>query len=442
MSNKINAREYAFNILKDIVIHDAYSNIAINKVFNSKQLDLQDKKFVTELVYGTLKNKIYLEHILKHYSKGRVKQNVKVLLMMSIYQILNMDKTPNFATVNEAVNIAKKSMGYHTSKFVNGVLRTIVRSFNKDDLHYKNEKQQFCIENSCPEKLFGILENQYGLKTTQDIILSFNKKSENSIRYNPIKIDKDKLLKYFKDNNINVLESNVCEDCLLIDSLNLNDKYFGQGMYTIQDEASSLVAYVINEDYNKKLNILDVCAAPGGKSLHIASKYLNSNLTSCDKYIHKLDLINQNIKRLDVTNINLINQDATKLNKNFINSFDVVVCDVPCSGIGVIKNKPEIKYKITDDYVKNISKLQYNILKTSINYLKPNGLLIYSTCTIDKRENENNIEKFLDEHSNFKLEKININSVVNEEQTGILRILPNEYNCDGFFIAKLRKLEE
>ncbi|MBF0714382.1 16S rRNA (cytosine(967)-C(5))-methyltransferase RsmB [Gemella sp. GH3] len=439
--SKTNAREYAFNILEDIIINDAYSNIAINKIFNSKQINLQDKKFITELVYGTLKNKIYLEHILKHYSKVRIKSKVKVLLIMSIYQILNMDKTPNFATVNEAVNIAKKIMGNHTSKFVNGVLRTIIRTFNEKNLQYDNEKQKICIENSCPEELFNILENQYGLEIAQDIILAFNKKSENSIRYNPIKTTKEKLLKYFKDNNINAKESVICEDCILLNSLDLNDLYFEEGMYTIQDEASSLVACVLNEDNKRSMDILDTCAAPGGKSLHIASKYLNSNLTACDKYIHKLNLINKNIERLNIDNIITINQDATKLNNNFKNKFDIVICDVPCSGIGVIKNKPEIKYKITDNYIQDISKIQYSILENSINYLKPNGLLVYSTCTIDKRENEYNIKRFLEKYPNFVLEKINIDSIVSEKETGILNILPNEYNCDGFFIAKLRKLE-
>ena len=154
-------------------------------------------------------------------------------------------------------------------------------------------------------------------------------------------------------------------------------------------------------------------------------------------------LIKDNIKRLGITNIDVKEQDATNMNSSFINNFDIVVCDVPCSGIGVIKNKPEIKYKITNKYVEDISKLQYQILENSKNYVKKGGILMYSTCTIDKRENIENIERFLKENKNFVLDKINlINSDVKAEENGVLEILPDDYNCDGFFIAKLRKLEE
>lgn len=439
---KKNAREYAFNILQEIIINDAYSNIALNKNFSKNIVDDKDKRYITELVYGTIKNKIYLEHILKHYSTGRVKSKVKILLIMSIYQIINMDKTPSFAVVNEAVEIAKKEFGSHTSKFVNALLRNVSNTFKKDILKYKNKKEQFCIENSCPQELFDILENQYG-KEAIEIIKSFNQISKNSIRYNPLKISKKELLNYFNDLLlIKAKESAICEDCLIIDKLNINDKYFQEGKYIVQDEASALVACSLNENKENNYNILDVCAAPGGKSLHIASKYFNSNLISCDKYIHKLNLIDDNVKRLNLKNIKTQEQDATVLNENFINNFDIVVCDVPCSGIGVIKNKPEIKYKITDSYINNIANLQYKILENSVNYVKEKGILIYSTCTIDKRENEENIKKFLKQHSNFKLEKITLNnSKVKEEQEGILNILPHKLECDGFFIAKLRKVK-
>ena len=154
-------------------------------------------------------------------------------------------------------------------------------------------------------------------------------------------------------------------------------------------------------------------------------------------------LIKDNIKRLGITNIDVKEQDATNMNSSFINNFDIVVCDVPCSGVGVIKNKPEIKYKITNKYVEDISKLQYQILENSKNYVKKGGILMYSTCTIDKRENIENIERFLKENKNFILDKINlINSDVKVKENGVLEILPDDYNCDGFFIAKLRKLEE
>ena len=439
MSN-INTRKISYEILYDIFQEDAYSNITLNKYFNKYKLEEQDKRFISEVVYGTIKNKMYLEHILKNYSKGRVKPKVKIIIIMAIYQLLYMDKTPSFAIIDEAVKLSKKILGNITGNFVNGILRNIERNLNDLALKYKNKEEKFYIENSCPEELYSILKRQYGKEKAQSIVKSFNSKSKNSIRYNPLKISKESLLEKLGSN---ALSSDICEDSLLLNKLDINNKYFKEGYYIIQDEASSLVACAIGENVSTRYNILDTCAAPGGKSLHIASKYFNSSLISCDKYIHKLALIKDNIKRLGITNIDVKEQDATDMNSSFINNFDIVVCDVPCSGVGVIKNKPEIKYKITNKYVEDISKLQYQILENSKNYVKKGGILMYSTCTIDKRENIENIERFLKENKNFVLDKINLlNSDVKVKENGVLEILPDDYNCDGFFIAKLRKQEE
>ena len=584
MSN-INARHIAYEVLYTIIQEDGYSNITLNKYFNQHKVEEQDKRFISEVVYGSIKNKLYLEHILKSYSKGRVKPKVKVILLMSIYQLLYMDKTPSFAVIDEAVKLSKKIAGNITGKFVNGILRNIERNANNLDLKYKNATEKFCIENSCPSELYNILKEQYGVEKAQKIVVSFNEKSKNSIRYNPLKITKKELIeklgdavskseicedslvlnklnldsslftkgyyivqdeasalvassiglpldkkykildtcaapggkslhiasKYFnssliscdkyihklklvEDNkeklgitNIDVKEqygvekaqkivvsfneksknsirynplkitkkelieklgdavskSEICEDSLVLNKLNLDSSLFTKGYYIVQDEASALVASSIGLPLDKKYKILDTCAAPGGKSLHIASKYFNSSLISCDKYIHKLKLVEDNKEKLGITNIDVKEQDATLNNTSFNNKFDIVICDVPCSGIGVIKNKPEIKYKITNSYVEDIAKLQYDILDNSKHYVKQEGILMYSTCTIDKRENIKNIEKFLKENKDFSLESISLNnSIVKMRENGVLEILPDEYSCDGFFIAKLKKMEE
>lgn len=439
----VNVRKLAYDILVDIFINEAYSNISLNKHFNNNKLEIRDKKYITEIVYGTVKNKLYLEFILKGYTKGRVKPKVKILLIMSLYQILYMTKTPDFAVVNESVKIAKDSMGNITAKFINGALRNFIRSFDNKNLTYKNEKEKICIEQSFPIELYNIIEKQYGRDKTNSIVKSFTTKSDNSLRVNSLKTTREKLNNYFLVKGVESRFSKICEDNIIVNSLDINDESFKQGFYTIQDEASSLVGCVINEDIKKNYKILDVCAAPGGKSLHIASKYFNSNLTSCDKYIHKLSLIKNNAERLGIKNINVIENDATKINEDFINNFDIVVCDVPCSGLGVIKNKPEIKYRINDSDINSLSALQLKILEVSKSYVKKDGLLIYSTCTIDKRENINNIKQFLTNNANFSLEKIDLNgSIVKESTKGILNILPDEYQCDGFFIAKLRKMED
>ena len=438
--SSINARHIAYEVLYTIFQEDGYSNIILNKYFNQYKVEEQDKRFISEVVYGTIKNKLYLEHILKSYSKGRVKPKVKVILLMSIYQLLYMNKTPNFAVIDEAVKLSKKITGNITGKFVNGILRNIERNASDLGLKYKNKTEQFCIENSCPSELYNILKEQYGVEKAQRIVESFNEKSKNSIRYNPLKITKEELIDKLGDA---VSESEICEDSLVLNKLNLDSSLFTKGYYIIQDEASALVASSIGLRLDKKYKILDTCAAPGGKSLHIASKYFNSSLISCDKYIHKLKLIEENKEKLGITNIEVKEQDATLNNTSFNDKFDIVICDVPCSGIGVIKNKPEIKYKITNSYVEDIAKLQYDILENSKKYVKQGGVLVYSTCTIDKRENIENIERFLNENKDFRLEKITLNnSKVKVQDNGTIEILPDDYECDGFFIAKLRKMEE
>ena len=437
--SSINARSLAYEVLFTIIQEDGYSNITLNKYFNQYKVEEQDKRFISEVVYGTIKNKLYLEHILKSYSKGRVKPKIKIILLMSIYQLLYMDKTPNFAIIDEAVKLSKKIAGNITGKFVNGILRNIERNAKNLELKYKNETEQFCVENSCPKELFDILDKQYGKEKAQSIVVSFNQKSKNSIRYNPLKTTKSDLVEKLGSA---VSESEICEDSLILNKLNIDNSLFANGYYIIQDEASALVASSIGLPIDKKYKILDTCAAPGGKSLHIASKYFNSSLVSCDKYIHKLKLIEDNTAKLGISNIEIKEQDATINNSSFNDKFDIVICDVPCSGIGVIKNKPEIKYKITNSYVEEISKLQYQILNNSKKYVKNDGILMYSTCTIDKRENIENINKFLNENKDFKLENISLkNSIIKTSENGVLEILPDEYSCDGFFIAKLRKME-
>ena len=437
--SSINARSLAYEVLFTIIQEDGYSNITLNKYFNQYKVEEQDKRFISEVVYGTIKNKLYLEHILKSYSKGRVKPKVKIILLMSIYQLLYMDKTPNFAIIDEAVKLSKKIAGNITGKFVNGILRNIERNAKNLELKYKNKTEKFCVENSCPKELFDILNKQYGKEKAQSIVVSFNQKSKNSIRYNPLKTTKSDLIEKLGSA---VSESEICEDSLILNKLNIDNSLFTNGYYIIQDEASALVASSIGLPVDKEYKILDTCAAPGGKSLHIASKYFNSSLVSCDKYIHKLKLIEDNTAKLGISNIEIKEQDATINNSSFNDKFDIVICDVPCSGIGIIKNKPEIKYKITNSYVEEISKLQYQILDNSKKYVKNNGILMYSTCTIDKRENIENINKFLNENKDFKLENISLkNSIIKTSENGVLEILPDEYSCDGFFIAKLRKME-
>ena len=438
---KNRTRFYIYEILLKIFSDDAFSNITLNNFYKKNNIiDIKDKKFITEVVYGTIKNKLYLEYIIKCFSKSKTKNKIKVILLMSLYQILFMNRTPNYAIVNEAVIISKEIDGKFSSSFVNALLRNIIKNFNANNINFKNDEEKFMIENSCPKDLFYILKKEYGTEKTRKIILSFNNKSKNSIRVNLIKNNVKELKQYFENKKIEAVHSNISPDNLLLKNIISNDEKFNLGNYIFQGESSSLVAHSIGE--NKKINykILDTCAAPGGKSLHIATLYPNSIVYSCDKHEHKISLIEDNAKKLDIKNIKVFKQDATIYKDEYKEKFDIIICDVPCSGIGVIKNKPEIKYKINTNYINQIRKTQLSILENSKKYLKENGILVYSTCTIDNKENEDNIKKFLKKNNNFVLEKISIdNSIIKEYKKGMIKILPDEYECDGFFICKLRK---
>jgi len=434
MSN-INARKIAYDTLYEIFYNEAYSNIILNKFFKQNRIEEQNKRFISEIVYGTLKNKLFLEHILKTYSKGRVKPKVKVILLMSIYQIKFMDKTPNFAVIDEAVKLSKKIAGNITGKFVNGILRNIERNINDLALKYKNSEEQFCIENSCPFELYKILVDQYGNNKAKAIIESFNNKSENSIRYNPNKVTKKELLEILGNE---AKESTICEDSIIIDKLDINSKYFKEGYYIIQDEASALVACSIGENIEEKYKILDTCAAPGGKSLHIASKYLNSTLISCDKYIHKLKLIEDNVNRLGLKNVRTRLQDGTSIGEIYPEKADCVLVDAPCSGLGILRHKPDLRWRKTAEDLTVFPPLQKKILESAAKCVKPGGTLVYSTCTMNRAENEDIVNAFRISHKDFEVVPVG-NTFGFSKDSDYLSILPQDDGLDGFFIAKLRR---
>lgn len=439
----MNSRELAFKVLVDIESNNNYSNISINKHFKNIDISNNERGLATEIIYGVVEKKIYLDYIIDKLSKIKVQKlsnYVKIFLRMGIYQIVFLDIS-DYASVNETVNLAKK-YDKKSSGFVNAILRNLIR--NKDEIlkiDAENENMYYSIKYSYSPWMIKTFIKDFGKEFTEDLLEANNEKPNLYIRVNTLKITREKLMKEFDKISIKSYKVNDIEEALRVENLkNIeNNDLFKKGFFTIQDISSMIVGKVMNP--NKNSRVLDLCSAPGGKTTHIATLMENTGeVVSRDIFDHKLKLIKNSVDRLGLTNVKIEKSDASVIDKNIIENFDYVLCDVPCSGLGIIKRKPEIKYKSKEE-IKDLPKLQYDILENASKYLKIGGVLIYSTCTILDSENISNVYKFLENNKNFELSKINeVNVDLENQENGYLKIYPNIHNMDGFFIAKLKKV--
>lgn len=440
---KINARKCALDILIDIEKNQAFSNIAINKHLKGKNIELIDQRFIRELVYGVLENKLYLDFIIGNFSKLN-KINIKVLniLRMGLYQIIYLDKVPEFAAVNESVNLAKK-VDFRSNKFVNGVLRNFLRNKEKIKIPKDDVISYLSIRYSHPKWMVKRWLKEYGKEFTERLLIENNKTPKLSIRTNTLKTTKEELVQKLLEENIEVYEDTFVEEGIYVKNLGNIEKLkmYQDGLFQVQDESSMLVAHVL--DPKPEELVMDVCSAPGGKTTHIAQLMKNKGkVLARDIYEHKLKLVRENALRLGITNIKTGVFDATKVDKTYVEKVDKVLVDAPCSGFGIIRRKPEIKYNKTLKDINEISKLQLCILNNASAYVKKGGTLVYSTCTIEKDENLEVVEKFLSLNPNFKIEDINDClplKLRGEQKT--LQLYPNIHKTDGFFICKLRHIQ-
>lgn len=439
----MNSRELAFKVLVDIESNNNYSNISINKHFKNIDISNNERGLATEIIYGVVEKKIYLDYIIDKLSKIKVQKlsnYVKIFLRMGIYQIVFLDIS-DYASVNETVNLAKK-YDKKSSGFVNAILRNLIR--NKDEIlkiDAENENMYYSIKYSYSPWMIKTFIKEFGKEFTEDLLEANNEKPNLYIRVNTLKITREELMKELDKIGIKSYKVNDIEEVLRVENLkNIeNNDLFKKGFFTIQDISSMIVGKVMSP--NKNSRVLDLCSAPGGKTTHIATLMENTGeVVSRDIFDHKLKLIKNSVDRLGLTNVKIEKSDASIIDKNIIENFDYVLCDVPCSGLGIIKRKPEIKYKSKEE-IKDLPKLQYDILENASKYLKVGGVLIYSTCTILDSENISNVYKFLENNKNFELSKINeVNVDLENQENGYLKIYPNIHNMDGFFIAKLKKV--
>ena len=414
------ARIHAYRILNQYFEDESFLNIALNEELKKSELKREDKDLCTTIVYGTIQNLLAIQYQLQPYIKGkRVKKKIKTLLYLSLYQLMYLDKIPEYAVINEAVNIAKKQ-GYQTSKFVNAVLRNFVRN-ERRSLEGLDELERISIETSHPLWMVKMFNKQYGLEKTKTICLEDNTPPTRSGRVNTLKASKEELLKEgcFK-------EGTLSKDALLYDKGNLAlTSYFKEGKVTIQDESSQLVARLL--DPQKTDYVLDMCSAPGSKTTHLSALMENQGkIEAYDLYEHKVKLVEYNLRRLGVKNVHIQAGDSTKLKEVYSEkTFDRILLDAPCSGFGVLKRKPEIKYH-DSSIMDGLVSLQELLLENAYYLLKNDGTMVYSTCTINKKENELMIQKFIEKHPDMEVIK---------QRT----ILNYEYHTDGFFMCKMKK---
>lgn len=410
-----NSRLASFDILYDILKNGAYSNIAVDK--GLAEVDSKDRGFTSRLVYGVVERKLTLDYFIDKFLTSKAKPKVKILLYIGAYQILFMDKVPDAVAVYETVEIADLIGLSYYKKLINAVLHKIIECKSELD-----ETDDLSIKYSCPPHLINMWKKMYGEEKTLVTLQAINNRPPVFAIPNRKFVDEGELQYELLDNGV---DCEVYGDVVKINSsFDLsNIKAFKDGLFYIEDYSSYSCAKAL--DCINGETVLDVCAAPGGKTFTMAQS--GANVYAFDLYEHRVALIKKSAERLELYNIKSSINDALVYNEN-IPFADKILCDVPCSGFGIIRRKPEIRYKNLDD-IKELPQIQYDILNTSSKYLKNNGRIIYSTCTLNKKENEKVVEKFLNNNINFKL--------INE-----ITVFPSENSGDGFFYAIMEKIND
>lgn len=438
----MNSRKVIVEVLDNVLLNGAYSNIEINKKFNEYDIDTKDKALITEVVYGTIKYKKTIDIILGNFVADIDKIDIKVLniLRSAIYQIRFLDRVPSYAIVNEAVNLSKE-VSIELSKFVNGILRNYLRNEDKDYKQELNNRDVLCYDFSFERWMIELFIRQYDKENGLKILRGLNTIPYVTVRVNALKGDYDEVFDELTNEGYDVEEGVICPEAIIIkkgSGIEKNSLY-QKGSVTVQDESAMLVAPLL--DLKEDDIVLDLCSAPGTKATHISEIMMNhGKVIAFDIHDHKLNLIKENVERLGITNLELEQGDALKVNAKYVGLADKVLLDVPCSGLGIIRKKPEIKWNKKSNDLTEIVKIQKEILENAWNYLKVGGELVYSTCTLNKKENEEVIEWFTNRHCDCEIEKIFLGNLDNilYNANGTVTILPNKY-MDGFFIAKLKK---
>lgn len=436
------ARKTAVKILKEVFDKNAYSNVVLGRELNNSELNDKDKSLVTEIVYGTLKYRYTIDNILNYYIKsglGKLETYILNILRISIYQIEYLDKIPEFAVVNEAVELAKNKSP-KGAKLVNGVLRSYLRTKGSAEYYNKNNKlEELCFKYSFPTWMVKLFVDSYGSDQAEKILNGLNLVPSVTVRVNNLKADYEEAWKKLEENGYDIEEGKICPEAIQIKKgRSIDDNpLFVNGLITVQDESAMMIAPSM--DLEENMVVLDLCSAPGGKACHAAEIMNNTGkVLAFDIHENKLPLIKENAERLGINTIRCSVLDAATYSQAYKDTGDRVLIDVPCSGLGIIRKKPEIKWTKDKNVIRDLVKIQREIMLNAAKYVKKDGKLIYSTCTLSKEENEENIKWFIKKCPEFTIEPLYYGKIDNiiYHKEGYITILPDK-NMDGFFVAKM-----
>ncbi len=432
----MNVRELALFVLDRIEKSKSYSNIAVDTVIKQHPLSSKDRSLFCRLVYGVIERKITLDYLIASLSDmpmEKIELSVLNLLRMGLYQLAFLDRIPAHAALNETVALA----GRRSRGFVNALLRSYQRQ--KDSLALPKKEQDLVrylsVTYSFPEPLCLKLIGQYGESETEAMLGSFNRIPPMTVRTNTLKISRAELIAMLSEKGLSVSPTPNAPFGIRIENGSPSDIQLDSGLCFVQDEASQIASAVL--DASAGDTVYDICACPGSKSFGAALTMQNTGSITCfDIHENKLSLVRSAAERLDITIIKTEARDGRDYSETLSGQADKVICDVPCSGFGVVAKKPEIRYKDVESSL-SLRYIQYDILNNACRYVKKGGTLVYSTCTVFAEENEDNVKRFLGEHPEFSLVPFAVGNI--EAPQGMLTLLPHIHDTDGFFIAKLQR---
>lgn len=441
MTDQTNSREIAADILMEVLEKGAYSHVILRQALTKYQyLGKPERAFISRTVEGTIEYQLQLDYVINSYSSVKVKKMkpfIRTLLRMSVYQLLYMDRVPDSAVCNEAVKLAVKRKFSGLKGFVNGVLRNISR--NKENIAWPDDSVRY----SMPSWILTMWQDTYGREKTAVMLEAFLKPSRTAVRCNEAKASKEEIIGMLKDQGVTAEQSQLSPSVLYLGNYDYLEglEAFQNGYIQVQDVSSSLVGRLAAPKEGDF--VLDVCGAPGGKSLHMADQLHGTGMVEVrDLTEQKVAMIEENMERSGFANIRAKVWDALVPDEKMVQKADIVLADLPCSGLGIIGRKPDIKYRVTPKDLTDLAGLQRDILSVVQAYVKPGGRLVYSTCTIDRQENEDNVRWFLEQ---YPFEAVSLTGMLGAEydtdtmEQGMVQLLPGIHPCDGFFIAVLKR---
>ncbi|MFZ5943829.1 MAG: 16S rRNA (cytosine(967)-C(5))-methyltransferase RsmB [Bacillota bacterium] len=445
----MNARHFALRVLFQVNEEGAYANLALDKAFSETSLDdPRDKGLATEIIYGCIKYRGLLDWIINQFAKPQVEKMapwIRNIIRMGLYQIMFLDKVPVSAAINESVKLSKKYGHQGTVKFVNGVLRNLER--NKHLIKYPDLKtdpvKHISIRYSFPQWLVERWIGDYGVENTIKLCSYFNEPSPLWIRTNTLKTTRRDLQDSLNQQGIKSIESNKNPEGLkILSNVEIGRlKEFKEGLFTVQDESSMLVSHVVAPQKNE--NILDVCGGPGGKTSHLAQLMDNQgHILAFDVHEHRLTLIRETCDRMGITIVKTGLKDARFLTEVVTEPVDSILVDAPCSGLGVLGRRPDARWRRDPADINNLQNIQKEILSEAAKLVKPSGTLIYSTCTLNREENNDVVDSFLKNNKDFSFDgdlRKYLPYPTEEGKEGWIQFVPFIHDMDGFFIARLKR---